>query len=146
MPAYNHHSRVAFADTDASGIVYFANFFRYAQDAEVDVLAAHGFTRMDMRYPRVHAEADFIAPLYFRDEIRTEAALLSIGSTSLHWQFSIYGPKGLSAVVRTVISRRHADFTAAPYSDAELERLATDRKSTRLNSSHTQKSRMPSSA
>ena len=87
-------------------------------------MAAHGFTRMDMRYPRVHAEADFMAPLYFRDEIRTEAALLSIGSTSLHWQFSIYGPKGLCAVVKTVISRRKEDFSPAPYSEAECKRLA----------------------
>lgn len=124
MTPFTHTARVAFADTDASGIVYFANFFRYAQDAEVEALAAHGFSRMDLRYPRVHAEADFLAPLYFRDEIRTEAALLSIGSTALHWQFSIYGPKGLSAVVRTVISRRNADFSPAPYSDAERERLA----------------------
>lgn len=124
MTPFTYTSRVAFADTDASGIVYFANFFRYAQDAEVEALAAHGFSRMDMRYPRVHAEADFLAPLYFRDEIRTEAVLLSMGSTSLHWQFSIFGPKGLSAVVRTVISRRHADFSPAPYSDAERKRLA----------------------
>lgn len=123
MAVFHHHSRVAFADTDASGIVYFANFFRYAQDAEVEALVSLGFSRMDMRYPRVHAEADFMAPLYFRDEIRTEASLLSIGKTSLHWQFSIYGPKGLSAVVRTVISRRKEDFSPAPYSDAERERL-----------------------
>lgn len=123
MPAYSHYARVAFADTDASGIVYFANFFRYAQDAEVEALASLGFTRMDMRYPRVHTEADFLAPLYFRDEIRTEAALLRIGRTSLHWQFSIYGPRGVSAVVRTVISRRREDFTPAPYSEAERGRL-----------------------
>lgn len=125
MPSYHHHSRVAFADTDASGIVYFANFFRYAQDAEVEALVSLGFSRMDMRYPRVHAEADFLAPLYFRDEIRTEAALLSIGKTSLHWQFSIYGPKGLCAIVKTVTSQRAADFSPAPYSDAECERLST---------------------
>lgn len=123
MPAYTHHSRVAFADTDASGIVYFANFFRYAQEAEVHALAAHGFTRLDLRYPRVHAEADFVAPLQFWDEIRTEAALLRIGSTSLHWQFSIYGPNGLAAIVKTVISRRNRDFTPAPYSDEERQRL-----------------------
>ena len=121
---YTHTARVAFADTDASGIVYFANFFRYAQDAEVEALAAHGFSRMDMRYPRVHAEADFVAPLYFRDEIRTEAALLSMGCTSLHWQFSIYGPRGLCAVVKTVVSRRKEDFSPAPYSDEERERLS----------------------
>lgn len=120
---FTHTTRVAFADTDASGIVYFANFFRYAQDAEAEALVAHGFERLDWRYPRVHAEADFVAPLYFRDEIRTEACLTRIGDTSLHWQFNIYGPKGLSAVVRTVISRRNADFSPAPYSDAERRRL-----------------------
>ncbi len=123
MPAYTHHSRVAFADTDASGIVYFANFFRYAQEAEVHALAALGFTRMDMRYPRVHAEADFVAPLQFWDEIRTEAALLQIGRTSLHWQFTIYGPGGIAAIVKTIVSRRMQDFSPAPYSEEERQRL-----------------------
>lgn len=123
MPPFVHSSRVTFADTDASGIVYFANFFRYAQEAEVEALAAHGFTRLDMRYPRVHAEADFVAPLKFRDEIRTEAALTRIGSTALHWQFTIYGPQGVSAIVRIIVSRRMGDFSPAPYTDEERKRL-----------------------
>lgn len=123
MPPFIHHSRVTFADTDASGIVYFANFFRYAQEAEVEALASLGFSRLDMRYPRVHAEADFISPLVFRDEIHTEAALTKIGTTALHWQFTITGPHGISAVVRLVISRRMADFSPAPYTEDEKERL-----------------------
>ncbi len=123
MPPFIHHSRVPFADTDASGIVYFANFFKYAQEAEVFALASLGFTRMDMRYPRVHAEADFLAPLRFWDEMKTEAVLTRIGATSLHWQFTIFGPQGVCAVVKTVISRRNADFSPAPYSDEERSRL-----------------------
>jgi YbgC/YbaW family acyl-CoA thioester hydrolase len=123
MPSFVHHSRVPFADTDASGIVYFANFFKYAQDAEVFALASLGFSRMDMRYPRVHAEADFVSPLRFWDEMRTEAELTHIGATSLHWKFTIYGPLGVSAVIKTVISRRNEDFTPAPYSDEERSRL-----------------------
>ena len=124
MPAYTHHSRVAFADTDASGIVYFAHFFRYAQEAEVYALASLGFTRQELRYPRVNATADFLKPLRFWDEFRTEAELEHIGSTSLHWKFTIIGPAGACAVVRIVTSRRNPDFSPAPYSEAEKAGLA----------------------
>lgn len=124
MPAYTHHSRVAFADTDASGIVYFAHFFRYAQEAEVYALASLGFTRQELRYPRVNATADFLKPLRFWDEFRTEAELEHIGSTSLHWKFTIIGAAGACAVVRIVTSRRNPDFSPAPYSEAEKQRLS----------------------
>ena len=124
MPPYTHHSRVAFADTDASGIVYFAHFFRYAQEAEVYALASLGFTRQELRYPRVNATADFLKPLKFWDEFRTEAALEQIGSTSLHWKFTIIGEEGICAVVRIVTSRRNPDFSPAPYSEAEKTALA----------------------
>ena len=124
MGFYTHHSRVAFADTDASGIVYFAHFFRYAQEAEVYALASLGFTRQDLRYPRVNASADFRRPLKFWDEFRTKAELEQIGSTSLHWKFTIIGAEGICAVVRIVTSRRNPDFSPAPYSEAEKQRLA----------------------
>ena len=124
MGSYTHHSRVAFADTDASGIVYFAHFFRYAQEAEVYALASLGFSRQDLRYPRVNASADFRRPLKFWDEFRTEAELEQIGSTSLHWKFTIIGAEGICAVVRIVTSRRNPDFSPAPYSEAEKQRLA----------------------
>lgn len=125
MPPYIHHTRVAFSDTDASGIVYFAHFFRYAQEAEVYALASLGFSRMDMRYPRVHADAQFERPLKFWEKVRTEAGLEKIGSTSLHWKFCIFGENGLSATVRIITSRRNGDFSPAPYSEEERRSLGT---------------------
>ena len=54
-----------------------------------------------------------------------EAAHQNIGNTPLHWQFTISGPQGVCAVLRSVSARRTADLSApAPYTPAERERLA----------------------
>ena len=49
-------------------------------------------------------------------------------------------------IVDLKASRENPDKTIAVFKNDELFQAELDRKSTRLNSSHTQKSRMPSSA
>ena len=125
MPAFIHKGRVPFHATDAAGIVHFANYFRYMEEAELYALSARGFRPDNHAYPRVHIEADYHAPLRFWDEYTVSAALEHIGSTSLHWKFTINGPSGICAVIRSISSRRSADLiTPAPYTEDERQRLA----------------------
>ena len=125
MPPYIHQGRVQFHSTDAAGIVHFANYFRYMEEAEVAVLAARGFRPDGHAYPRVHVEADYRAPLRFWDAYTVQAELQSIGNSTLHWRFTISGPQGVCAVLQSVSARRSADLsTPAPYTPEERERLA----------------------
>ena len=125
MPPFIHKGRVPFHATDAAGIVHFANYFRFMEEAELYALNARGFRPDNFAYPRVHIEADYAAPLRFWDEYTVEAALQKIGNTTLHWQFTISGPQGVCAVLRSVSARRTADLSApAPYTPAERECLA----------------------
>ena len=124
MPAFTYQRRIAFHETDAAGVVYFANFFHLAEEAETHALASLGnvVTRDGYLYPRVHVEADYLAPLSFFDKVSVHACILKIGSSSMDWKFEISSPTGLCAVVKSTSSRRNLDGSAAPYS--EMERAA----------------------
>lgn len=127
MPAFTYSRRIAFHETDAAGIVYFANYFRLAEEAETHALASLATAEVfrSFAYPRVHAEADYHAPLRFFEEASVQARITRIGSGSLHWEFLISGPAGLCATVRCVSARRHISTgAAAPYSEEERAALA----------------------
>ena len=125
MPPYIHKGRVPMHATDAAGIVHFANYFRYMEEAALYALNARGFRPDNYAYPRVHIEADYRSPLRFWDEYTVAAELLHIGNSTLHWQFTISGPQGTCAVLRSISARRTADLTSpAPYTEDERNRLA----------------------
>lgn len=121
MPAYIYKRRIAFHETDAAGVVYFANYFSLAEEAETHALASLGsvVTRDGHLYPRVHAEADYLAPLRFFDEVSVHASIIRIGSSSVHWKFDIFHGEQICATVKTISSRRNHDGSAAIYSEAE---------------------------
>ena len=75
MPApFSMTRRVAFSETDAAGIVHFAHFFRYMEDAEHALLRSLGLSvHRDVGddvagFPRVSAQCDYRRPLRFEDE------------------------------------------------------------------------------
>ena len=121
MSTFTYKRRIAFHETDAAGVVYFGNYFRLAEEAETHALASLGsiVTRDGYLYPRVHAEADYLAPLHFFDEVAVHCCIVRMGSSSVHWKFEITGPCGLCAVVQTISSRRAQDGSAAPYTEEE---------------------------
>lgn len=121
MPAFIYKRRIAFHETDAAGLVYFANFFHLAEEAETHAIASLNciVTRDGYLYPRVHVEADYLAPLHFFDEVAVHCNISKIGSSSIHWKFGIHGPSGLCATVKVISARRNRDHSAAPYSDEE---------------------------
>lgn len=121
MSAFIYKRRIAFHETDAAGVVYFANYFRLAEEAETHALASLGsiVTRDGYLYPRVHAEADYLAPLRFFDEVSVHARIIRIGSSSVHWKFDIFNGEQICATVQTISSRRNRDGSAANYTEEE---------------------------
>jgi YbgC/YbaW family acyl-CoA thioester hydrolase len=126
MPAFIYKRRIAFHETDAAGVVYFANYFHLAEEAETHAMASLRCvdTRDGYLYPRVHAEADYHAPLRFFDEVAVHCSIVRIGSRSIRWKFDIFHNEQLCATVQTISARRNREGSAAPYSDAEREAYA----------------------
>lgn len=100
MPVHRfvYTDRVEFADTDTAGIMHFSNFFRFMEVAEHAFYRSLGFSVHEFRpepggpkigWPRVHASADFKAPLRFEDEVETELLIERIGRKSISYQFRV---------------------------------------------------------
>ena len=66
---------VRFQDTDAAGVVYFANVLAMCHEAYEESLAASGinlkafFSNPDVAIPIVHASVDFFQPMFCGDQI-----------------------------------------------------------------------------
>lgn len=98
MPAiFSHTRRVAFSETDMAGIVHFANFFRFIEDAEHEFFRSLGMTIMDRQadgsvvsWPRVNVSCSFDAPAQYDDLLTIQLANLDIGRRSLTLSWDIY--------------------------------------------------------
>ncbi|MGD1872868.1 MAG: acyl-CoA thioesterase [Mastigocoleus sp.] len=73
--SFTHHYTVRFEDTDAAGVVYFANILNICHQAYESSLEAVNinlkdfFTNPPIAYPIVHASVDFLRPIFCGDKL-----------------------------------------------------------------------------
>ena len=73
--SFTYSRTIYFQDTDAAGVVYFANVLAICHEAYEESLAASNinlklfFSSQDLAIPIVHANIDFIKPLFCGDKI-----------------------------------------------------------------------------
>jgi 1,4-dihydroxy-2-naphthoyl-CoA hydrolase len=74
MP-FTYNRTIRFHDTDAAGVVYFANVLSICHEAYEESLAASGinlkdfFTNASVGVPIVHANVDFLRPMFCGDNL-----------------------------------------------------------------------------
>ena len=88
--------RVQFGDTDMAGIIHFAKFYEYMEDAEHEFVRSMGLSIMHKQsdgsvigWPRVSASCTFESPAYFEDilEIRLNVARRGVKSLTMEFEF-----------------------------------------------------------
>jgi YbgC/YbaW family acyl-CoA thioester hydrolase len=109
MPVIKDYYTIKLHDTDAAGILFFANQFKMAHDIYERFMSQNGFpfrdrfARRDYLIPIVHAEADYRCPVTDGDTVEIELGLERIGNSSFTMKFSIFDLDGrLVGTVRTV--------------------------------------------
>src|SRR5260370_32873359 len=81
--------RVYYEDTDAAGIVYDANYLKFAERARTEMLRLLGFEQEALRratghvFAVRHCSADYLAPARLDDELTVESRLTALGGASL---------------------------------------------------------------
>ena len=81
--------RVYYEDTDAGGVVYHANYLRFAERARSEMLRALGIPHMQMlrddglAWTVSRCEVDFVRPARLDDALEVHSRLLEIGGASL---------------------------------------------------------------
>ena len=75
--------RIYYQDTDAWGVVYYANYLRYIEQGRSDFLRARGLsmgTLQERGYliPVMRLEIDYLVPAVLDDLVRVDTAVLEI--------------------------------------------------------------------
>jgi 1,4-dihydroxy-2-naphthoyl-CoA hydrolase len=88
-------TNVRMNDTDAAGVIYFANQFRIAHEAfeqfldSVNLGVSHMLENTEYRFPIIHAEADYRAPLKVGDALTIHMTVDRVGDSSVALLFSL---------------------------------------------------------
>jgi 1,4-dihydroxy-2-naphthoyl-CoA hydrolase len=112
---FTYRTQLRLKDTDATGVLYFSEQFKFALETLEEFLKSRGLpwkALMDSPYllPVVHAEADYFAPLKVGDEIEITLKIEKVGSSSVTFQYSFYSPEqmievGRASIVHVVVDK-----------------------------------------
>ena len=105
---FTYKTKIRLHDTDAAGIIFFANQFKIVHDAYEDLLEEFGWSFQKMlqgtKYflPIVHAESDYLIPVMVGDEIVIAIKVGHIGKTSFSFEYTLKRGKTLVGTAKTV--------------------------------------------
>ncbi|WP_424927652.1 tol-pal system-associated acyl-CoA thioesterase [Amaricoccus tamworthensis] len=80
----NYHLRVYYEDTDAGGIVYYANYLKFAERARTEALLDLGLSQTDLRerlglgFVVRTVTVDYWAPAKFEDQLTVTTEVLNL--------------------------------------------------------------------
>lgn len=84
-------TRVEWIDTDAAGIYHNSSVTRFVEAAEARLMSERGLEDYFPVAPRVRYEADFLAPLYFGQDVTATVELARLGTSSMTFTFEVWG-------------------------------------------------------
>lgn len=91
LPAFSWPVRVYYEDTDASGVVYHAQYLKYFERARTEWLRAMGFSqqgmrgRLDVVFTVANLQIDFLRPARLDDELIVTVLVSGMRRASLHF-------------------------------------------------------------
>lgn len=95
MPNFSINCRVYWEDTDAGGVVYYANYLKFMERCRTDWLRALGIDQLRLRTERqlqfavVNVVVDFLRPAVLNDEILVTAELVRLSGATIHFKQAI---------------------------------------------------------
>jgi 1,4-dihydroxy-2-naphthoyl-CoA hydrolase len=105
---FTYKTKIRLHDTDAAGIIFFANQFKLIHDAYEDLLEKFGWSfekmlkRTDYFLPIVHAESDYKTSVFVGDKIVIGIRVGHIGNTSFSFEYTLKRGKTLVGTAKTV--------------------------------------------
>ena len=86
---------VRFADADPAGLVYYPAIFHYFHVAMEEFFAARAgvsyaqlMAEERLGFPTVKVEAEFLAPLFYGDEVEVEVSVARVGTSSVTFEYA----------------------------------------------------------
>jgi 1,4-dihydroxy-2-naphthoyl-CoA hydrolase len=112
---FHYRTQIRLKDTDATGVLYFSEQFKFALETFEEFLKDRGFSWRELMaspflLPVVHAEADYIAPMMVGDELEIILKVAKVGTSSMTLQYSLRDPQrgmivGRVEIVHVVVDK-----------------------------------------
>lgn len=89
MPDFHHNLRVYYEDTDEGGVVYHANYLKFAERARAEFLHHHGLSNRDLyrqegiRMVVKSAVVDYKKPAFLEDDLSVSVKADDISGASM---------------------------------------------------------------
>ncbi|HEX2941160.1 MAG TPA: tol-pal system-associated acyl-CoA thioesterase [Rhodopila sp.] len=103
---HRYSMRIYYEDTDAGGIVYHANYLRYAERARTEALREAGIPhaalveRFNLMFVVHRAEIDYVRPARLDDTLTVATETLDVTAASVLLRQTVSGLAGICAVLR----------------------------------------------
>jgi acyl-CoA thioester hydrolase len=96
QPNFSARYRVYYEDTDAGGVVYYANYLKFMERCRTDWLWALGIDQWQLRLERnlqfaiVNVNVNYLRPAKLGDEIRVTATLTRLTAVTFFFEQDIW--------------------------------------------------------
>lgn len=87
--------RVYYEDTDAGGVVYYANYLKFCERARTELLRAKGYVQSDLKnqygilFVIRKVQIDYLRPAVFDDLLNVSATVSTLKKASVHFEQTI---------------------------------------------------------
>jgi acyl-CoA thioester hydrolase len=94
-PSYAHAYSVYWEDTDAGGVVYYANYLKFMERCRTEWLRAMGIDQSrllaerQLQFVVANVTVNFLRPAVLHDEILVTAQLQRLGGATIHFKQTI---------------------------------------------------------
>jgi 1,4-dihydroxy-2-naphthoyl-CoA hydrolase len=122
--AFTHQRTVRFSDTDAAGVVYFANVLNFCHEAYEESLTASGislkqfFTNPVVAIPITNTTVDFYRPMYCGDKLTIQLTPQQLDINRFEINYKISSLETLTSIATT----KHICINPLTRSKIELPR------------------------
>ncbi len=112
--------RIYYEDTDSGGIVYYANYLKFAERARTEFLRHFGIKQSDLlekeqiAFAVRRAEADYRKPAKLDDLIEVQTRLTKLGGASLEMEQSLVRDKETLVQVKVRVACIHLEGRPVP--------------------------------
>lgn len=94
--SFSYHRTIYLSDTDAAGVIYFANALKICHEAyeiwlaEIGISLSQILKQKQMFIPIVHAEIDFLSPVFCGDQLQIDLEIKLIQDNEFIINYQIF--------------------------------------------------------
>nr|WDA98790.1 hypothetical protein SCTW_008 [Sciadococcus taiwanensis] len=105
---YTYHSIIYLEDTDSAGLLYFSRIFQLAHRVFEKFLLQNNtslysvISKKEYNLPIVHADVDYLTPLYLSDSIEIKMYIEKVGNSSFSLKYKFIKKDTIAAIAHIV--------------------------------------------